>query len=162
MASFWDKSQSAARLTCKDEVFFLAAARWDTLSSLDVCSSEMSHFEKQQKSTSFSAPPRCLPLGLCFPSSPSLCVSACPSPSLFPRDVRGRECSGERERVGWNAGLAPPAVWKAGAGSVQRHTPGERKGEQMERTPGQERQTQPCERALAHTDSSTKGYCGRL
>lgn len=50
----------------------------DTRSSVDVWSSEMSHFEKQQKSTRSSPVP---PLRLCFPSPPSLCAS--PSPSLF-------------------------------------------------------------------------------
>lgn len=81
--AFWDKSQSdaAALLRCKDEVFFLAIVRWDTQSSVDVWSSEMSHFEKQQKSTSFSALPLLPPTGSLF-SFLSVSVCVCVSLSL--------------------------------------------------------------------------------
>ena len=58
--------------------------------------------------------------------------------------------------MGWNAGLAPPAVWKAGAEPAQRHTPGERKGGQMDLTPGQERKSEP----LKSADFHSRGYCG--
>lgn len=82
--------------------------------------------------------PCCLPLCLCFPSSPSLCVSVYVSRSLSLRGVRGRECSGERGWVGMLDLLHLP-FGRARADAVQQQTPGERKGEQMDRAPGQDR-----------------------
>lgn len=163
MASFWDESQSAARLTCKDEVLFLAAARWDTLSSLDVWSSEMSHFEKQQKvNIFFCSPPVAshwvsvfLPLRLC------VCLRV-PLPLSF-LGTCGVGNVLERER-GWVGMLD---LLHLPFGKLE---PGRSNGTQQGRgrenrwTEHQNRRDKPSpyERALAHTHSNPKGYCGRL